>query len=306
MNTDKTKLQNKSTLPLSVIRVDQTVNLSGIRHIAFDMDGTIYKGGTLFPFTKSVFERLESLGIGYTYLTNNSSSSAKDYLAKIVRLGLPGGAENIYTSSLATLDYLKIHYPNVRRIFLLGTESLRREFNDAGYEVIGFPPNSNETGIPPEPDLVLIAFDTDLAYSRLCQCVYWIAQGKPYLATHPDLICPTDRATVLVDCGAVCALIESITGRKPEAIPGKPNPAMLTGLMNRYRLLPSEIMMVGDRLYTDLEMARRANAVGVLVLTGEATLETLEQSGLTPELVLDNISTLADLLEQAQLKNPKK
>lgn len=296
----KTMMMNNS----SVIRLDDKIDLSRIRHIAFDMDGTIYRGGTLFPFTISVFKQLESLGIGYTWLTNNSSVSAKDYLSKIVRLGLPGTAENIYTSSLATVDYLKKNFPDVRRIFLLGTKSLHEELVSFGYELIDDSncvanrPDSLEDR-PNEPDLVLVAFDTALEYSRLCRCVYWIQQGKPYLATHPDLVCPTDLPTVLVDCGAICALIESITGRRPQAVPGKPDPAMLTGLMNRYDLKPDEIMMVGDRLYTDLEMARRADVTGVLVLTGEATLEDLEKSDLTPELVLENIAVLAELLKQA-------
>lgn len=291
----------------SVIRLDDKIDLSKIRHIAFDMDGTIYRGGTLFPFTKSVFELLKSLGIGFTYLTNNSSASAKDYLSKIVRLGLPGTADNIYTSSLATVDYLRKNHPDVRRIFLLGTRSLHEELASFGYElvddadyVVNRSNTPEEERLLNEPDLVLVAFDTALEYSRLCRCVYWIQRCKPYLATHPDLVCPTDQPTVLVDCGAICALIESITGRRPQAIPGKPSPAMLTGLMNRYDLKPDEIMMVGDRLYTDLEMARRAGVIGVLVLTGEATPDDLLGSDLTPEFVLENIAVLADLLKQAR------
>lgn len=270
------------------------VDLKKIKRVVFDMDGTIYKGGTLFPFTKDVFETLEKIGIGYTFLTNNSSKSAKDYLKKILDLGLKATPDNISTSATATFFYLKQHYPQVKKIYVLGTASLREEFVDHGYEMID---EYNETE---EPELVVVAFDTTLTYDRLCKGTYWIGEGKPYIATHPDTVCPTDKPTILVDCGAVQALIADVTKRRPEAVPGKPDPDMIGGIMDKYDLKPDEVMMVGDRIYTDMEMARRAKCVGVLVLTGEATLETLKESGLTPELVLDDISVLRDLLVKAK------
>lgn len=274
--------------------INPMVDLSKIKRVVFDMDGTIYKGGTLFPFTPKVFETLESLNIEYTFLTNNSSKSAKDYLKKILNLGLKATPDNITTSASATFFYLKEHYPDVKKIYVLGTASLREEFTDHGYEMID---EFNETE---EPELVVVAFDTTLTYERLCKATYWIGQNKPYVATHPDTVCPTDLKTILVDCGAVQALIEDVTGRKPEAVPGKPDKDMIIGIMDKYGLKKDEIMMVGDRIYTDLEMARRAGVPDVLVLTGEATIETLKESGLTPELVLDDISVLADLLKRAK------
>ena len=276
--------------------LNPTVDLSKIKRVAFDMDGTIYKGGTLFPYTKDVFETLERIGVDYTFLTNNSSKSAKDYLAKILKLGLKATPDNITTSASATFFYLKKRYPNVKKVYVLGTASLREEFEDHGYYMI------DEYNEKEEPELVVVAFDTTLTYDRLCKGTYWIGQGKPYVATHPDTVCPTDLDTILVDCGAVQALIKDVTGREPEAVPGKPDEDMIGGIMDKYGLERDEIMMVGDRIYTDMEMARRAKIPGVLVLTGEATLETLKESGLTPELVLDNISVLRDLLVQAKTK----
>ena len=274
--------------------LNPTVDLTRIKRVVFDMDGTIYKGGTLFPFTKDVFETLERIGVEYTFLTNNSSKSAKDYLKKIINLGLKATPDNISTSATATFFYLKQHYPKVKKIYVLGTASLREEFADHGYTLIN---EDNETD---EPELVVVAFDTTLTYDRLCKATYWIGEGKPYVATHPDTVCPTDKPTILVDCGAVQALIADVTKRRPEAVPGKPDAAMIGGILDKYGLQADEVMMVGDRIYTALEMARRAKVVGVLVLTGEATLETLKESGLTPELVLDDISVLRDLLVRAK------
>ncbi|MDD3589819.1 MAG: HAD-IIA family hydrolase [Thermoguttaceae bacterium] len=276
--------------------LNPTVDLTKIKRVVFDMDGTIYKGGTVFPFTVNVFETLEKIGVDYTFLTNNSSRSAKDYLEKVLKLGLKATPDNISTSATATFFYLKQNYPKVKKIYVLGTASLREEFVEHGYEMID---EYNETD---EPELVVVAFDTTLTYDRLCKATYWIGEGKPYIATHPDTVCPTDLKTILVDCGAVQALIENVTKRRPEAAPGKPSAAMIGSIMDKYGLAPDEVMMVGDRIYTDLEMARRAKVVGVLVLTGEATIETLKESGLTPELVLDDISVLRDLLVEAKTK----
>ena len=267
--------------------------LAKIRHLVFDMDGTIYHGKTLFAYTKEAFDIFERCGISYTYLTNNSSSSTKDYLVKLQHLGLNGNEENTYTSSLATLDYLRKMFPHARSLYLFGTDSLKTEFIESGYRVIG--ENDEE-----EPELVVIAFDTSMTYNRLCKAAWWVKQGKPYIATHPDAVCPTDLPTVLVDCGAFCDCIASATGRKPDRVLGKPDRSMIDGIMEKHGLAPHEIGMVGDRLYTDIEMARVAGVVGVLVLSGEATLDDLKRSHLDPEIVVDNILTLAQNIEQAK------
>ena len=265
--------------------------LNKIRHLALDMDGTIYKGKTLFPYTLKAFDLLDSCGVSYTYLTNNSSLSAKDYVKKINRLGLRGGSENLYTSSLATLAYIRKHHSEFRSVYLLGTESLKTEFRDAGYRIA----DDSE-----EPDFVVVAFDTDLKYAPFCKSAWWVQQGKPYFATHPDKICPTDLPTVLIDCGAMCDCMASATGRKPDKVFGKPDPSMIEGIMDTHGLQPHEIAMVGDRLYTDIEMAHRAGVIGVLVLSGEATREDLKTSGLHPEIVVENILELAEKIKGAQ------
>jgi len=268
--------------------------LARIRHLVFDMDGTIYRGKTLFSYTKAAFDLLERCGISYTYLTNNSSISTKDYLVKIRQLGLSGNEQNVYTSSLATLDYLRKVFPNVQSLYLLGTDSLKTEFVEAGYRIID--ENDEE-----EPELVVVAFDTSMVYNRLCKAAWWVKQGKPYIATHPDAVCPTDLPTVLIDCGAVCDCIASATGRKPDRVLGKPDRSMIDGIIEKHGLAPHEIGMVGDRLYTDIEMARVAGIVGVLVLCGEATLDDLKNSHLDPEIVVDNILTLAQSIEKAKV-----
>src|SRR5437762_1454544 len=165
--------------------------LNAIRHVALDMDGTIYRGGTLFETAAPFLELLKALEIGYTFLTNNPSRSVVDYLGHLHKLGITATPEQLYTSMQATIEYLREEWPAIKRIFALGTPSMLEEFSGAGFVI---EPDSPAN----EPDAVVVGFDTTLTYPRLCRAAWWIAQGKPYFATNPDRICPTDQPTVLV------------------------------------------------------------------------------------------------------------
>jgi NagD protein len=267
--------------------------LRDIRHVALDMDGTIYSGGTLFESTAPFLALLAELGIGHTFLTNNSSRSAKDYLAHLRKIGIRATADQLYTSTQATIEYLHEHLAAVRRLFVLGTVSMRRELETAGFTMAA-------DSASDEPDGVLVGFDTELTFPRLCRAAYWVSKGKPYLATHPDRICPTDQPTVLVDCGAICAVLREATGRAPDVVLGKPDPCMLRGILHRHALARHELAMVGDRLYTDMAMAHRAGALGVLVLTGETTAAAVSQHSPAPDLVVSGLAELGERLRQAR------
>ena len=264
-----------------------------IKHVALDMDGTIYMGATLFPFTPEFLEMLRDNGIGYSFLTNNPTRSIKDYLAKLEKLGIEATPENMYTTAVATIEYLKANHPEVRKIFALGTPSMLAEFEAAGFEIAPVETDSL-------PDALVVAFDTTLEYERLCHAAWLATQKIPYIATNPDRVCPTDLPTVLVDCGSLCSAIEYATGRKPDLVIGKPNPDMLSGIRHRYGLEADEIAMCGDRIYTDVAMARNAGALGVLVLSGETTLETALSSDPQPEITAKNILEFGKLLLEAK------
>ena len=180
--------------------------LGRIRHVALDMDGTIYMGGSLFPWTGAFLSELRELGIGYSFLTNNPSKSIADYLTKLASLGIAATREEMYTTTLATIDYLREHYPAARRLFLLGTPSMVSEFEAAGY----VPTADSADDVP---DAVVAAFDMTLEYSRLCRAAWWAKQGLPYIATNPDRVCPTDQPVVLVDCGCKYNIIRCLLSR---------------------------------------------------------------------------------------------
>lgn len=281
--------------PVESLSPALTARLRQIAHVALDMDGTIYKGGTLFACTQPFLEQMHALGIGCTFLTNNPSKSTTDYLAHLAKMGLRVTADELYTTSQATIDYLKEEHPRVRKLFTLGTPSMLAQFRDAGFTLTVDDPKD-------EPDAVVVAFDLTLTYARACRAAWWVKQGKPFIATNPDRVCPTDQPTVLVDCGSICAMIEKAAGRAPDKVLGKPDPTMLSGILHRHRLQPNQIAMVGDRIYTDMLMAHRAGALGVLVLTGEATAAEADEADDPPDLVVPSLAELGELLAATHAK----
>lgn len=276
---------------LTVLNDGLQQRLRRIRHVALDLDGTLYLGDTLFEFTHGLLDSLRSMDIGYTFLTNNSSRNTSQYVSHLRSMDIQADPSMIYSSTHATIEYLRQKYPTVRRLYVLGTHGLHEELLLAGYSIS-----------PNMPELVVVGFDTGLRYDRLAKAAYWISQGLPFIATHPDLVCPTDQQLVLPDCGAICQLLTAATGRHPDAVVGKPNAAILNGVLRRHGLTHDQVAMVGDRLYTDIRMARDAGALGVLVLTGETTMESVAKASLAPDLIVRHAGDLAALLKITRKK----
>jgi NagD protein len=256
--------------------------------MVLDMDGTLYKGERLFAQTLPFLEGLRSLEIGYTFLTNNTSRSKADYVEKLLKLGIEAHESEIYTPAESTIAHLRNNLPRAKSLAILGTPSLEQEFAAAGFCA------DWET-----PDAVVVGFDTALTYERLCRTAHWISTGLPWLATHPDFVCPTDDPTVLVDCGSICACLTAATGRQPIVF-GKPNPSILLELRDRLHFASDQMIMVGDRIYTDMKMAQDAGIPAALVLTGETTEAQAASLPLQPDLIVADVGRLGELLAEAQ------
>jgi NagD protein len=266
-------------------------DLAKLRHIVLDMDGTIYLGDTLFPHSLAFLSTLASLDIGYSFVTNNCSRSRAEYVRHLREIGIEAEPEAIWTSAHATIHYISVQLPRVKQLFVHGTPGLKEDFRLAGFEIVD-----------QDPEAVVVGFDTELTYDGLSQTAYWISRGLPYIATHPDRVCPTDRPIVLPDCAAICSLFETATGRRPDAVPGKPNRLMMEPVFARHNVSPAEVALVGDRLYTDIRMARDAGAVAVLTLTGETKSSDLEScpTASRPDLVIADLGELAQMLESSR------
>ena len=252
-------------------------DLSRIRLWLFDMDGTLYLGEQLFVFTKELLRTIRAKGGQYLYLTNNSSRSVSDYVKKMERLGIAARPEDFLTSAQATIWYLHRHHEG-KRLYVCGTASLQKELVAAGFPVVNGEPDSAEC--------IVMGYDTELTYQKLLDVSRLLTERPelPYIATNPDLVCPTEFGYV-PDCGSVCGMIRTATGRSPVVI-GKPEPLMPQMAMERAGVTPAQTAVVGDRIYTDVKSGLNAKCAGVLVMSGETTPEILAASPDKPDLVL--------------------
>jgi 4-nitrophenyl phosphatase/NagD protein len=242
------------------------------------MDGTIYLGSRLLPGAVDFLGHLAKNGFPFYLLTNNSSRSRVDYVAKLEKLGLPIPAEKIFSSGEATAIYLRKQKPGAK-IYLVGTPSLEAEFEGFGFELTG-----------DSPDFVVMGFDTTLTYEKLVKLCDFVRKGSPYIATHPDINCPVEGGFI-PDIGAMMALVESSTGRAADVIVGKPYPPIVEAIVEKTGYAAEEIVMVGDRLYTDIALG--ALGLGtVLVLSGEAKMADLPSAPQQPDLVVENLKEL--------------
>lgn len=257
--------------------------LNACRLFVLDMDGTLYLGDTVFPFSIGFMESLGRKGKKFVYLTNNSSRAGIDYVNRLQGMGFPCSAENILSSGMATAMYLNEHHPGAG-VCLVGTAALQRELESYGITI------DNENA-----DVVVAGFDTELVYEKLERAVHHLRRGAPFIACNPDWVCPMPHGEVLPDCGSICALLTASSGVKPTYI-GKPNRNILEIIAKRFDVSVSEICSIGDRLYTDIAVAKNAGAVSALVLSGETSEEMLRCSDIQPDYVFQTVAELGSKL----------
>lgn len=259
--------------------------LAKINCFLMDMDGTIYLGDRLLPGAREWLSLLEENDITYYFLTNNSSHSKVEYARKLGRLGLEIPEEQIFTSGEATAITLEREYPGAS-LYVVGTPALEQEFERHGF-------NLTEQ----DPDVAVLGFDTTLTYDKLWKLCDLVVAGKPYIATHPDINCPTETG-FKPDIGAMIELVAASTGRRPDLIVGKPYEPIVQALADKTGFPVDAHCMVGDRLYTDIALGKWGITTA-LVLSGETKVDDLAESAFKPDFVVRDIAEMAGLLRQA-------
>lgn len=257
--------------------------LSACELFLLDMDGTLYLGEDVFDGAVDFIKLLEQRGKKYIYLTNNSSRAGHDYVNRLKSLGFPCKPENVFTSSMAAIRYLNENHAG-KKVFPVCTRAFENELKAGGI-----------TLCDESADIVLAGFDTELTYAKLDKAVHFLRHGADFIAANPDLVCPMPKGEVLPDCGSICALLTSASGIAPLYI-GKPNRRMVDIISEMHGISNSRIACVGDRLYTDIAVAKNAGAVSVLVMSGETDGQMLKQSGVTPDFVLQNVKELGEYI----------
>jgi len=237
--------------------------LKEIDAVFLDLDGTIYLGGELIEGALDFLACCDEKGVKRYFLSNNSSRSVKQYVKKLQAFGIPAEEEDVLLSTHDLLSWLGAN--NITKTWLIGTEGMREMLEEKGIET------ESE-----EPQYVVLGYDTEISYNKISQASIFMHAGVPLVASHPDMVCPSPDGG-LPDVGAYLAMLKVTTGVDPEHISGKPNAGMILHKIEALGLDPARCAMVGDRLYTDLAMATRAGCVGVLVLSGEATMDDVNE-----------------------------
>ncbi|HSK68389.1 MAG TPA: HAD-IIA family hydrolase [Candidatus Limnocylindria bacterium] len=259
--------------------------LSGKRLWLLDMDGTLYLGRDLFPDTPAFLRAIREGGGDYLFLTNNSSKSPEAYVKLLASMGIGSAREDFFTSADAACAYLEANYRG-KRIYVLGTASLREQVAQAGFPVTDMATE--------DVDCLLMGYDTELTYRKLVDASILLTRGVEYLATNPDWVCPTEFGFV-PDCGAFAQALEHATGRLPLFL-GKPRPDIALLAMKKKGATPAQTVLVGDRLYTDIACANAAGATSILVFSGETTPEHLEKSETKPDFAIPGIGYILEAM----------
>jgi len=254
--------------------------------IVCDLDGTLYLENEPISGSHKFLQTILDSGRELFYFTNNTSRSRTSYVSKLQGLQFPVTDENIITSADCADSYLrrKNLYP---RIYLVGNQDLRTDFEARGYECI-----TDEQAYTRLPSAVVLGFDTELTYRKIHTCYDLVLQNVPFIATHADKLCPVSKNTFKPDVGSFIAMFETATGGKTPTVVGKPTAEAVKAISEQAGLPPQQIAFIGDRLYTDIRMAMNYDMVGVLALSGETTEEMLEKSSDRPKIVIDSIADL--------------
>lgn len=243
--------------------------------VFLDLDGTIYLGNKLIQGATVFLDYLKDHEIHHYFLSNNSSHSKMDYVKKLDSLGIKTTADNIILSTDGVIEFLLDE--EVKNVYVIGTKSMKEMFIKAGINV----ESSN-------PEYVILGYDTELTYKKIRKAAIFLLNGINLLATHCDIVCPTQNGPI-PDVGAMLALFEKATEKKAVKIFGKPNAEMVGRALKKHDASPNEVAMIGDRIYTDMELAKRIGCDFILVLSGETKLQEVEALDIPPALIVESI-----------------
>lgn len=258
--------------------------------VIFDMDGTIYLGKDLIPGSLEAFEYLIKENIEYVFFTNNSSHDLDFYYKKICDFGIKCDRnKNFYSSAEIAIDYLKEQ--GFKKLFVIGNKSLKDKLSKDFELVTKYDEKIKLDG-------VLAGFSTELVYQELRDaCLYLQTQDVPFFATNGDYRCPIENGLYIPDCGGMIEWMRLATN-KTARVMGKPDPQVVYTLAKMFNVDLKDVLVVGDRIYTDILVGVNAKVDSVMVLSGETKMEDLKKYPYRPTYIINSIRELPDLLKK--------
>lgn len=256
---------------------------SRTKYFVIDLDGTFYLDGSLIPGSLDFLERVSASGKDFCFFTNNSSNNKRVCRNKLLAMGCDVPEDKIVLSSQIAIDFLRRRRAG-KSVFLLGNERLTADFENAKINLVS-----------ERPDIVVLGFDTTLTYRKIWDACRFLAGGAEYMATHPDINCPT-AGGFMPDTGSMIALFKASTGRLPDRIMGKPYRYTVDYLTRRLGCRAQELCFVGDRLETDILIGQKYGVPCVLVLTGVTDEKSYAQSSIRASMAAESLGALAEEL----------
>jgi arabinose operon protein AraL len=252
-----------------------------------DLDGTVYRGDGLLPGADDAISTLRERGVSVLFVSNKAIERREQYAEKLDRLGVPCESADVITSATVTADFLARNHSE-RVCYVVGEESLREQLRDAGLAV---------TDAPDETTALVASMDRGFDYATLSDALEAMDDETLFVATNPDRTCPVAGGEV-PDAAGMIGAIEGVTGRELDRVMGKPSETMLNTAVTKLDLDPSECLLVGDRLETDIEMGNRVGMTTVLVLTGVTDRGDLDGASTRPDHVIDSLGAIEEVLSE--------
>jgi NagD protein len=250
--------------------------MDNIKNYLMDMDGVILRGITLIPGAAEFVQRLRARDIPFLILTNNSLYSQRDLQVRLAYMGLEVPPEAIFTSALATAQFLHSQRPG-GRAFVIGESGLTTALHNVGYILTD-----------QEPEYVVLGETTAYSFDRITRAIRFVMAGARFIATNPDVMGPGEGGIVPAT-GAVAALISAATGVKPYFV-GKPNPLMMRSALRTLGAHSENSVMIGDRMDTDIVAGIESGLRTILVLTGVTSREQVERFPYRPTWIKESIA----------------
>jgi NagD protein len=249
------------------------------KSVLIDMDGVLVRGRSLIPGADRFIERLRTEGRKFLLLTNNPLYTPRDLQHRLKTIGLEVGADQIFTSAMATARFLKSQNPTEPTAFVIGESGITEALHGVGFVITDH-----------DPGYVVLGETHSYNFELITKAVRLVAAGAHFIATNPDTRGPSEHG-IEPACGALAALIEKASGVSPFFV-GKPNPLMMRTALNYLEVHSEETVMIGDNMQTDIIGGIQAGLETVLVLSGVTPEDGYQRYSYQPTRVVPSVADL--------------